>query len=71
VRDRENGFLKCISSKRKTRVRVSLLMNGQEDTEKATVNAFFPLPVLVKPAFRKPRSLRPEGKSGAKKTYPL
>ncbi|KAK4824189.1 LOW QUALITY PROTEIN: hypothetical protein QYF61_012005 [Mycteria americana] len=71
VKGIKKGFSKYISSKRKTREYVGLLLNGAgelvtKDMQKAkALNAFF-ASVFIGPAFRNPRHLRPEKKSGAR-----
>lgn len=76
IEDYKKDFFKHISSKRKTRENVGLLLKGigtlvMKDTEKVVTECLSLLPsALLIPALRNPRPQRQERKAGEKKTSP-
>jgi len=75
VKGNKKGFCKQISSKWKTRESVGLSPNQQgslmtKDTEEHELVPSAPHSSLARGALRNPKPLRPEGMSGARKTYP-
>ena len=63
VKANKKDFYKHISSKRKTRENAGQLLNGTgvlvtKDIEKANIlSTFSPQPLLVRPAFKNPRTM--------------
>lgn len=75
MRGKKKGLYQYINSEGKTGVNMGLLLNGEGDvvtydTEKAMgLNAFFPSVLSSKTTLQESRLLRPDSKSGARKTY--